>query len=111
MRGSFASSCGVTLALEGSAVVSAAVPELTAEFGCPSALVLDGLTEDGLTEDGVTEDVVAEAPCFAAATGFVIFGSGRTNTSPSCAFFSFHQIPPASNAQTTTSTNTSTIPG
>ena len=48
---------------------------------------------------------------FVTVTGFVIFCSGCIITLLSCAFFSFHHRPPASSAQTTTSTNTSTIPG
>src|SRR5580693_1797546 len=96
-RGSLANSCGVTFPLKGSAFASSS--DAAAEFVCPSGLVPD---------DGFADDVVSGfAGCFTAA-GFVIFGSGFTTTSPSCAFFTFHQMPPTSKDEIITSTNTRT---
>src|ERR1700691_2959729 len=102
MRGNFDRSCGATLSLPGS----------VAELACASGLARDELTCDEVIEDGISKDVVTEGGCcFAAVTGLVIFGSGCIITLPSCAFFSFHHSPPASSAEITTNTNTSTIPG
>src|SRR6202043_1513306 len=106
MRGTL-EGCGLRLSLPGSA----------AEFVCPSKLVFEEVTEDELIEDevaegGVTEDAAAKgAGCFAADADCVILCSGFTITLLSCAFFNFHHSPPASSAQTTTRTNTSTMPG
>src|SRR5271155_3277504 len=108
MRGSFDSSCGVTSPAFVGAVAS---PFVAPETAAGAATLVPGeFTEDEVTEDEAN-DVVVSAGCFAAVAGLVIFGSGRTIASPSCAFFSFHHSPPASTAETTTSTNTSTMPG
>ena len=111
-RGSFDSSCGVTLLFSDSAVPSAsgAVSELFAEFNCPSGLLFAGVAKDELAADEEGGAIPAPA-CCAVAAGFETFASGRIIILPSCAFFTFHHSPPPNTTPTTTSTNSSKIPG